>query len=125
MWKDLWEKAKRVGGWLLDMVLAAWRHFVMEAKEKKANLESMTLSDVKDVVKKEATQLFMGGVAAFGRKRLGNPPVFNALRIRYEDSFVSDGFRPLTTLAEGFKSLCKRVWTGAYVAPSPILFNVA
>ena len=124
MWKELWEKAKRVGGWLLDMVLAAWKHFVLEAKEKKANIDNMTLNDVKEVVKKEATHLFMGGVAAFGRKRLGNPPVFNALRIRYEDSFVSGGFRPLTTIVEGFKSLCKRAWTGSYAMPSPILFSV-
>ena len=124
MWKDLWEKAKRLGGWLLEMVLAAWRHFISEAKEKKANLESMTLNDVKEVITKETAQLFMGGVAAFGRKRLGNPPVLNALRIRYEDSFVSGGFRPLTTIVEGFKSLCKRAWTGSYAMPSPILFSV-
>lgn len=110
---------RKLWDWLCRLFDDSVRILKREIKARQDDLASITKTELKQMAKTEGKHFFLGGLAAYAKRRYPSLPLQNVVKVGYEDCFEASGIQPLAAFSRCLKSFWSRC-AGNYVG-SPLV----
>ena len=104
--------------WLCRFASDSWRILQREIAERKQDIASITKVELQQIAKAEGKHFFLGGLAAYAKRRYPSLPLQNVVKVGYEDCFEAGGIQPLAALGRCLNSFWRRLAGNYHGSPA-------